>query len=433
MPEPEGVDPGPYHLHRVPLSPREVAGYYAGYANQGLWPLSHLLVERARFRQDDWEQYRRVNRRFAETAASRAPRRARVFSHDYHLALFPAWVRKLRPDVEVIHFWHIPWPPWRVLRLCPQWETLVTGLLGADVLGFQTEADRAAFFEAVGELDGAVLGPGDWIRWEGRALRAGVFPVPVDGAGIADAVGDPRMTQRIRRLRRRLAPDGQQVVVSVDRADYTKGILTRLNAVETFFARDPERLGRVTFVQVVSPTRLMVPEYRELFAHIVAESARLNVRFGRAGWRPLVTVARSVDRLRVLALLAAADVALVTSLYDGMNLVAKEFVASRVADDGVLVLSQSAGAAEGLTGAMMVSPLDPDGMADMLAAALAMPDAERRRRMRALRKAVLGYGTREWLDDLLGSATADSARWAWNDPSVAPVAALRVASGAGRS
>ncbi|MCL8206609.1 MAG: trehalose-6-phosphate synthase [Actinomycetia bacterium] len=390
-----------YRLHRVDLSAREVAGYYAGYANQGLWPLSHLLVERARFRQADWEQYRRVNRRFAETVAERAPVGARVFTHDYHLTLVPELVRRLRPDVALAHFWHIPWAPWRVFRLCPQRDIILRGLLGADVLGFQTPADREAFVTAAEQAVGAVADGEGWVRWEGRRIRVGVFPVTVDARAIAAEVSDPRLAAWIRGVRRRLAPGGRRLVVSVDRADYTKGILARLAGVEAFFAHHPEHRGQVTFVQVVVPTRLDVPEYRELFDRILAESDRINARFASGRWQPLVTVRRAVDRRRVLGLLAAADIGLVTSLYDGMNLVAKEFVASHVDEDGVLLVSQSAGAADELDEALRVNPLDPDGMALAIGAALAMPAAERRRRMRRMRAYLMRYGSIEWLHAIL--------------------------------
>lgn len=390
-----------YRLHRVDLSAREVAGYYAGYANQGLWPLSHLLVERARFRRADWEQYRRVNARFAATVAERAPFASRVFTHDYHLTLVPELVRRLRPDVAIAHFWHIPWAPWRVFRLCPQRDAVVRGLLGADVLGFQTPADREAFLTAAEQTVGAVVQGDGWVRWDGRRIRVGVFPVTVDARAIAAQVEDPRLAAWIRGVRRRLAPDGRRLVLSVDRADYTKGILARLAGVEAFFTHAPEYRGRVTFIQVVVPTRLDMPEYRELFDRILAESARINTRFGDGRWQPLVTVRRAVDRRRVLGLMAAADVGLVTSLYDGMNLVAKEFVASHVDGDGVLLVSQSAGAADDLEEALRINPLDPDGMAETIAQALAMPTAERQRRMRRMRADLLRYGSMEWLDAIL--------------------------------
>jgi|BEDMetMinimDraft_2_1075160.scaffolds.fasta_scaffold07174_1 alpha,alpha-trehalose-phosphate synthase [UDP-forming] len=390
-----------YRLHRVYLSAREIAGYYAGYANQGLWPLSHLLVERARFRREDWEQYRSVNLRFAETVAQRAPFGSRVFTHDYHLSLVPELIRRLRPDVVVAHFWHIPWAPWRVFRLCPQRDAIVRGLLGADVLGFQTPSDREAFLAAAEQAVGAVVQNTDWVRWNGRRVRVGVFPVTVDARAIAAQVTDPRLATWIRGVRRRLAPEGRRLVVSVDRADYTKGILARLAGVETFFAHMPQYRRRVTFVQVVVPTRLDVPEYRELFERILAESARINARFGDGRWQPLVTVRRAVDRRRVLGLMAAADIGLVTSLYDGMNLVAKEFVSSHVDGDGVLLVSQTAGAADELEEALRINPLDPDGMAEALDQALTMPRAERQRRMERMRAGLLRYGSMEWLDAIL--------------------------------
>ena len=394
-----------YRLHRIFLSAEEVVGYYAGYANQGLWPLSHLLVERAHFRRDDWVHYRTVNQRFADTVAARAPLAARVFSHDYQLALVPAFVRQRRPDLSLVHFWHIPWAPWRIFHLCPQADELVRGLLGADVIGFQTQADQTAFLEAASHIKGAAVTRDGSIRWAGRTIRADVFPATVDAAAIAALVTQARTDARIQRLRRHLARADQQLVLSVDRADYTKGILPRLAAVDRFLTTHAHRRGRVIFVQVVVPTRHSVPDYRDVFERVLAESARINTRFGQEDWRPIVTVGRLLDRDRLLSLMAAADIGFVTSLYDGMNLVAKEFVAGRVAEDGVLLLSQSAGSADEMTEACLVNPMDPDGMADALEQALSMPVAERQRRMHRLRANLLTYGPQEWLGAI--SRTAD--------------------------
>lgn len=397
-----------YRLHRVYLNPEEIQGYYSRYANQGLWPLSHMLIERARFSRRAWQIYRTVNMKFARRVADSSPAGAWIFSHDYHLALLPGLVRRLRDDTRIAHFWHIPWPPFTIFRLCPQHPEILRGLLGADVLGFQTESDVDNFLEAVSRsIKTARIDPTrKIITWQNREVRVAAFPVSVDIDAIEQLASSARVVRWQRAIRRRLAASHRILGVSVDRADYTKGIIPRLNAIEEFFSRYPQWRGQVTFVQVVVPTRSEVAEYRVLYGQVEDLSRSINTQFGQPGWAPVITIRRSIDRPRLMGLFRAADFALISSLFDGMNLVAKEFVSAQVDNRGILLLSESAGAAQELAPAFSVNPLDPEGFASTLNQALTTPLEERRQRMLAMREHIHRHTIYQWLEDIL-AALAD--------------------------
>ncbi len=405
---PGGIRPVPlkdpkYRLHRIYLTPEEVNGYYNRYANQGLWPLSHMLIERAQFSRQAWSIYRSVNLKFARKVARESQPGALVFSHDYQLAVLPSLLRQLRPDVSIAHFWHIPWPAFTVYRLCPQYQELLRGLLGADVLGFQTPDDVEAFLTAVERTFRSV--PVDRsnhrIPWQGRTIEVRAFPISVDIEDIEQLVRTPRVSRLAQGIRRHLAADGRVLGVSVDRADYTKGIIPRLEALEEFFTRYPHRRGEVNFLQVVVPTRSEVQAYRLLYRQVEDTTRRINEAFGTDDWQPVTTIRRSLDRPRLMALFRAADFALVSSLFDGMNLVAKEFVSAQVDRQGVLILSETAGAAQELESALSISPWDPEGFAATLEEAVSMPPEERVRRMDDMRLQIHQNTLYDWVQAIL--------------------------------
>lgn len=405
---PGGVRPVPlngpkYRLHRIYLSQEEVQGFYNRYANQGLWPLSHMLIERARFSRRAWTVYRNVNLKFARRVARESPASALVFSHDYQLALLPSQVRQLRPDLAIAHFWHIPWPVFTVLRLCPQYQEIVRGLLGADVLGFQTDDDVEAFLTSVERSFRHVQVDRKQrqVHWQGRIVDVRSFPISVDINDLESIARSARITRWSKGIRHRLVKDDQQLGISVDRADYTKGIVPRLDALREFFRRYPERQGNVVFLQVVVPTRSEVAEYRTLFRHVEQETRRINQEFGTDDWTPVLTVRRSIDRKRLMGLFRAADFALVSSLFDGMNLVAKEFVSAQVDRRGVLLLSETAGASHELDQALAVSPWDPEGFATTLEHALSMSPDERAKRMAAMQDHLHQHTLYDWATDIL--------------------------------
>lgn len=372
---------GPWRLVRVPLSPEEEAGYYRGYANGGLWPLMHGFVERAEFRDEHWRLYVGVNARFARLAADVAPPAAIVWVHDYQLALVPRMLRHLRPDVRIGLFWHIPWPAPEIFGLCPHGSAILDGMGGADLIGFHAAAYARNFRLA--------------FRSSRREARVGVFPLGVDFHRLNQLAQSPATERRMRRLSRLWGLEGKVLAVGVDRLDYTKGILQRLNALRLFLERYPAWRGRLLFVQVAPPTRTEIPAYRDLQEAVRKAAAPLEEQ------GVLRLIARRLRTEVLVALYRLADMVLVSSLADGMNLVAKEFVASRVDGDGVLILSRGAGAAAEMQEALLVSPLHPDGLVEAMRQAVEMPPRERRRRMAALRARVAAHDAFRWAAEFL--------------------------------
>lgn len=405
---PGGVRPVPpkdprYRLHRIYLSKDEISGFYNRFSNQGLWPLCHMLIERVQFSRQAFSVYRAVNAKFARKVARESQPQSLVFSHDYQLALVPSLLRQLRPDVAIAHFWHIPWPAFTVYRLCPQYQEILRGLMGADVLGFQTEDDVDAFLTAVSRTFRHVrVNRGEHrIEWQGRTIEVRAFPISVDIEAIEELVQTPRIERLSEGIRRHLAKTGWTLGVSVDRADYTKGIIPRLEALEEFFTRYPHRRGQVNFLQVVVPTRSEVQAYRTLYRQVEETTRRINEKFGQDGWVPVTTIRRALDRPRVMALFRAADFAIISSLFDGMNLVAKEYVSAQVGKKGLLLLSESTGAAQELESAIHINPWDPEGCAATLEGALSLSPEERQGRMEAMRRQIHQHTLYDWVRAIL--------------------------------
>jgi alpha,alpha-trehalose-phosphate synthase [UDP-forming] len=391
-----------YWLQRIRLTPEEVEGYYDEYANRGLWPLCHLAVERVRFYRHAWTAYRRVNRRFVEAILDHSRPEDTVWSHDYHLALVPGLLRARRPHQRITHFWHIPWPPATLLRLCPNRIDILTGLLGADLLGFQTEDDCRRFTDCVRQfLELPADDATGIVRYQGREVRVECFPISIDTSLVEDAARRPSAERLTAAIRRRLQRDHRILGVAVDRLDYSKGILPRLEALDLFFQRHPHRRGQVLLLQVVAPSRGSVPDYARLKGQVEEEAERLNRRWGTAEWQPLITLLQPLDLRRLAALYRAADFFVVSSLVDGMNLVAKEFVAAQVDGRGVLLLSELAGAIAELDGAFPINPLDPEGFADTLEMAIRVPAAERRARLSTMRDHLHRHTVQEWAENVL--------------------------------
>jgi trehalose 6-phosphate synthase/phosphatase len=389
----------------VPLDASEVAGFYERYANGTLWPLLHALPAGAPASPADWATYLRVNLRYAEVAGRQLRPGDRVWVHDYHLMLVPRLLRARHPRARVGFFLHTPFPGADALATLPpaQRGALLDGLLGADVIGFHTEDDAERFREAAHTVLGRPV-RGATVVVGGRGVHVGAFPMGIDATAFAARASDPRVDAEVARLR--AAGGDGPLLVGVDRMDYTKGIPERIEAFARLLEEHPELRGRARLFQLAVPSRETVPEYRALRERVEALVARVNARFGRDGWTPVEYVYGCVDPLRLAALYRAADVMLVTPLRDGMNLVAKEFVASRVDDDGVLVLSAHAGAAAELRAALLVDPSDVAGVARACHAALSMSAAERRVRMRRLRTVVRDGDVFGWAArflDVLGS------------------------------
>jgi trehalose 6-phosphate synthase len=392
------IDDPAYTLRRIWLEPEEEKGYYYGFANEGLWPLCHIVHERPQFRADDWEQYRAVNAKFAqallgEMEGVEAPV---VLVQDYHFALLPQMIKRLRPDARIALFWHIPWPNSEAFGICPWQQEILLGMLGADLVGFHTQFHCNNFLETV---ERAIEGRVEWDDF--RVIRGQhtthVQPFPISVAA-EPTTGTPEDRKSVRT---RLGIDEMYVALGVDRVDYTKGLPERMRAIRRFFERWPDYRRRAVFIQVASPSRSSIPRYQALQHEIQDLVREINEEVGERGWRPIVYRERHHDRAEIAALYRAADVCLVTSLHDGMNLVAKEFVAARDDDDGVLVLSRFTGASRELRDAVTVNPYDIEGMADAIRTSFEMDPVERRRRMARMRGHVRERNIYRWAALLL--------------------------------
>lgn len=402
-----------YVLRRVWLSESDVEGFYLGFANSALWPLCHLFVSMVDIRRSNWESYERANRLFAAAVVQEAERvggAPMIWVHDYHFALVPAHVRPMVPDALIHQFWHIPFPPPDVFGILPLGvqDTLLRGLLGNDLIEFQTEGYARNFVDCVLRTlpDAQFDAERNVIEFNGEATHVGAFPISIDVAEWERLTLLPRTIELSKTLRERYAPGARQLVVSVDRMDYTKGIVRRLRALEHMWNQDPERRGTFTMLLVATPSRTDIPVYAKLEHDVLERIARLNDEFRTLDWTPIVLVHDNVDADLLAAVYCAADVCVVSSLQDGMNLVAKEFIACRRDGTGVLVLSRFAGAADELNAALLVNPFFIDAFADTLAVALDMPGAERAARMTLLRHRVANATIGDWLNSILAAAEA---------------------------
>lgn len=399
-----GVPPGDpsYLLRRVWLTPEDEAGYYYGFSNGSLWPLCHQVYCRPSFSPEHWEAYQRVNEQFASVVLEEAGSGpAVVFVQDYHFALLPSLLKAARPDLVVAQFWHIPWPNPETFRVCPWASEILRGMLGNDLLSFHTQHHCNNFLETVDRtlecrLDREHFG----VTSGGRHCRVRPHPISVDPELSTTYLGDD-WEQRATALRERHGLGDRPVLVGVDRVDYTKGIPERLAAVNRLLVRHPEWKGRFHFVQVGAPSRTDLSEYRDLNTRIAELTDTINQEHGTPDWKPIVFINEHHGPEQVTLLYRMAAGCVVSCLHDGMNLVAKEFVASRSDEAGVLVLSQFTGASRELTDAVLVNPFDVNELADGLLSALTMPAEEQRRRMRKMRKQVEDNNIYRWAGMLL--------------------------------
>jgi len=404
-----GVD-----LWGVPLSKAELEHYYFGLSNRALWPLYHNLLETAVFSQADWEAYRFINRRFAETAFARAEKGDRIWIHDYHLTLVPQYLRDLGFDGRIDFFLHIPFPALEILRAFPWREEMISGLLGADAIAFHIDAYRDNFSRAVESVTGVVSSEPDemnetLIAHNTRGTLATVSPIGIDVEGYEGVSRLPGVEAGVEQVQRRYA--GLPLIFSADRLDYTKGIINRMLAVERLLERHPERAGTFSLLQVVVPSRAGVEEYRDLKAEIDGHVGRINGAWNRGGWLPIHYEYRAMEREELVTHYRAASIALITPLRDGMNLVAPEFVASRTDGDGVLILSEFAGVAEHLKPALLLNPYNLDGSSETIRTALDMAPEERRQRMSSMRTIVQQNPVSTWAENCLGMGYGHRRTW----------------------
>ena len=383
-PAPEVSDIDAVRMHTVPLSAEDLRDHYEGFANATLWPLYHDAVEQPEYHRRWWDAYRRVNQRFAEAAAEVAEPGGVVWVQDYHLQLVPGLLRELRPDLRIGFFLHVPFPPPELFMQLPRRAELLRGMLGADLIGFQ----RAQAAHNFAQLAAKVLdlpATDRRIAVDDRVVRIGAFPISIDTAEMAALAARPEVADRARRLRQDLG-DPDHVILSVDRMDYTKGIEQRLKAYSELLASGDVKVRDTVLVQVAVPSRERVGQYQILRERVEREVGRINGLFGRVGEPAIHYLTQTFHRAELAALYRVADVMAVTPLRDGMNLVAKEYLAARVDDTGALLLSEFAGAAAELPQAYLVNPHDLEGLKQELLAALRAGPEETTARMRAMRE-----------------------------------------------
>ena len=389
-----------FWLEPVALSSDDLEHFYQGFANSSLWPLYHDAVRFPEFHRRWWRSYVEVNRRFAAASASALDRAdGNVWVHDYHLQLVPEYLRELRPDARIGFFLHIPFPPVELFAQLPWRREILHGLLGADLVGFQTRFGAHNFARAARRFAGA-KGTDRELVHEGRTVRCAAHPISIDIAAFEQLAADPSIRARADEIRETVGA-GRSILLGVDRLDYTKGIDQRLRAFETFLARYENASELATFVQVAVPSRELVPEYAQIRSHVEQQVGHINGTYAEAGRAVVHYLYRSLDQAELVAWYLAADVMVVSPLRDGMNLVAKEYVACRTDEGGVLVLSEFTGAAHELRQALQVNPHDVDGLAATIERAIEMTDREKRRRMRSLRRSLHQRDVFQWADEFL--------------------------------
>ncbi|GAB2451474.1 trehalose-6-phosphate synthase [Nocardioides hungaricus] len=388
------------NLVPMTMTAQEIEEFYEGFSNATLWPLYHDVVAKPEFHREWWDSYVAVNRRFAERAAEVAAENATVWVHDYQLQLVPAMVRELRPDLRIGFYLHIPFPPQELFSQLPWRRQLLEGLLGADLVGFQLSGAAQNFIRLVRQRVGHKTHRDLVYLPEGRTVRAAAFPISIDAASYEELARSPEVTQRAKEIREALG-NPHRIFLGVDRLDYTKGIYARLRAFGELIVDGHFDVEDAVFVQIATPSREQVEQYRILRDDIERLVGRINGDLGRIGWPAVHYLHASYPREEMAAFFRAADIMVVTPLRDGMNLVAKEYVACRFDDDGALVLSEFAGAANELRQAWLINPYDINGMKSALLEAYRAEPKETARRMRAMRKTVTQHDVGAWAQGFL--------------------------------
>ena len=402
------VTPGEesYQIRRVWLSDEELQGYYYGFSNEGLWPLCHIAHARPLFRAEDWEQYRNVNQKFADAVYDEVDSGDPIILvQDYHFALAPALIRKRLPSATIIAFWHIPWPNAEPLGICPWHNELLEGLLGSSIVGFHTQLHCNNFIDSVDRyLEARIDREQNAVVMRGHRTLVRPYPISLEWPvhWVESALSPEECRAQVWKDLG-LKPNAL-LGLGIDRLDYTKGIEERLSAVELLLERYPKYRGRFTFAQLAAPSRTKIPRYKELNETVNRIAERINLRFGTDDYRPIVLLCSHHEPPDVFRFYRAADLCYVSSLHDGMNLVAKEFVAARTDLRGVLILSEFTGAAQELTEALIVNPYDLQSSSDAMAAALAMPVEEQQDRMRSMRSIIGRFNVYRWAGTMLTDA-----------------------------
>jgi trehalose 6-phosphate synthase/phosphatase len=390
-----------YRLKRVWLNPSAVDNYYHGYSNQVLWPLCHMTLDRVYYRNKFWEDYNRVNKIFSKAVEEEIHDPSLIWIHDYHFCLLPQALRDKNLPAVITHFWHIPWPDWGVFRICPQAPEILEGMLGNDLIGFQVPVFVKNFLDCVREGLGAEVDyQQETVRYRGHLTRLRAFSISVDFKKFNAMAGSPRTERLMDRIKKKYRITGK-MGVGIDRLEYTKALIKRLQSLQLFFERNEKWRNRFTFIQVAVPTRMREPylSYKQTVEELIA---KINRKFGHPDWQPIIYLDTKIDHPDLVAYYRMADLAIISSVYDGMNLVAKEYAAAQVDEKGVLILSELTGAAEELDGAILVNPYNVEDFSEQIKKALIMPEKERKGRMTALRKHVEENDIYRWIFDIVG-------------------------------
>ncbi len=392
-----------YQLRRVWLTPEEEEGYYYGFANAGLWPLCHIAHVRPAFKSSDWEEYKKVNRKFAEAVVQEAKTdNPVILVQDYHYAMLPLYIREKLPKATIVTFWHIPWPNPETFGICPWTEEILEGLLGSSIVGFHTRYHSNNFIDTVERfLESRVDREHSTVSYGGKLTGVQRYPISIEFPG--RHLRQARPVEEVKKAIREqygLTPD-HRLAVGVDRMDYTKGLIEKFAAVERLLELYPEWIGKFTLLQIAAPTRSRIDQYHLFHEDVIRSTERINHRFGTATWKPIILRAEHCEQMEILDHYRAADVCMVASLHDGMNLVSKEFVAARDDEQGVLVLSQFTGVAREFPEALIVNPYHSDRFAEALQTALTMPADEQRDRMRNMRGVLHDFNVFRWAGRML--------------------------------
>ncbi len=386
-----------YTLKRIYLSEEEESLFYKGYANSVLWPLFHVFIEKMKINEKLWKTYRKVNQRFADAILDEIDENTFVWIHDYHLALVPYFVKNNVPDAKIAYFWHIPWPPWEIFGTLPQRDEILTGLLHADILGFHTNSYKKNFLRCCKRKPDVTL-RNDFVHYNSQETKITALPLGIDFSSFAGKDGENEIQIEAKRLKE--ANDVDSIILGIDRLDYTKGILNRLKAFEYFLKTYKEFHEKVVLIQIATPSRYEIDEYYNMKRNIDETVGRINAKYRTANWTPVKYFFKRIPQTLLLGYYQVSDVALLTPLRDGMNLIAKEYIATRK-KEGVIILSEFAGASEQLNEAIIVNPYDISSTANALKTAITMPSEEKKNRFRELKIKVKKYNSAWWLDQFM--------------------------------
>ncbi len=404
-----GVPPGDnrYILKRVWLSKEEEEGYYYGFANEGLWPLCHMTHTRPVFRESDWQMYKKVNQKFADSVLAELPaKNPFVFIQDYHFMLLGKMIKNKRADTRIALFWHIPWPNTEVFSTCPYQEQILEGMLACDLIGFHVQSHCNNFLETANKLLESRVDTEKFsvVRF-GKETFVRAFPISVDGY-LNQSKQSLDLTREIDRIKKEFELEGKFVAIGVDRIDYTKGIVERVLAVDRFIEKNPQYKNKFVFIQLAAPSRTHIKHYHDLMNEIDELVEKKNWKYSEGEWRPIIYLKKHFSPEEIKPYYALADMCIVSSLHDGMNLVAKEYVASKKDFSGTLILSRFTGAAKELTDSILINPYSIEEFSDAIKTAIEMPAEEKKKRMENMRKIVSENNVYRWAGNIITELTA---------------------------